>query len=129
MKKSAILKKQTKDHQESLSSIIKQVEASKHQAITTVNKLLIELYWFMGETIVNLQEKSNWGDGVVEQLSSNLRMRYPEMSGFFTRNFWDCKRFYLTYIDHPKLRPLVAEIGWMNYLIIKNFRLSDQAAR
>jgi len=46
MRKADIVKKQTQDYKSSLSSIIKKVEESKHKAITTVNRLLIELYWF-----------------------------------------------------------------------------------
>jgi len=129
MKKTAktdieIRKIQERDYKKSLSSIIKKVDDSKHRAITTVNKLLIELYWFIGETIVNLQEKGKWGDGVVEQLSGDLRMKYPNMSGFSSRNLWDCKRFYLTYHDFPKLRPPVAEISWTNNLILLNYAKS-----
>jgi len=75
MRETDIVKKQTQDYENSLSSILKKVEESKHKAITTVNRLLIELYWFIGETIVNLQEKSKWGDGVVEKLSEDLRMK------------------------------------------------------
>ena len=90
-----ISKNQTKDYQKSLSSIIKMVEESKHKAITTVNKLLIDLYWFIGETIINLQEKSKWGDGVVEKLSQDLKMKYPEQSGFSIRNLWNMKKFRL----------------------------------
>jgi len=118
MVKKSIVKKQTQDYDKSLSSIVEKIEESKHKAITTVNELLIELYWFIGETIVNLQEKGKWGDGVVEQLSGDLRMKYPNMSGFSSRNLWDCKRFYLTYHDFPKLRPLVAEIAWSHNLVI-----------
>lgn len=84
MGKTDIVKKQTQDYEKSLSSIVKRVEESKHKAITTVNKLLIELYWFIGETVVNLQEQGKWGDGVVEKLSQDLRVRYPEQSGFFS---------------------------------------------
>jgi predicted nuclease of restriction endonuclease-like (RecB) superfamily len=116
-----VIKKQTQDYEKSLASIIQKVEESKHKAITTVNKLLIELYWFIGETIVGLQEKSNWGDGVVEELSQDLRLKYPDMSGFSSRNLWDCKRFCLTYRNYPKLRPLVAEIGWTNNLVLLNY--------
>ena len=110
MKSTAIVKKQTRDYEKSLSSIVKKVEESKHKAMTTVNKLLIELYWFIGEAIVNLQEKSQWGDRVVEKLSEDLRLKYPEQRGFSSRNLWDCKRLYLTYRDFPKLRTLFAEI-------------------
>ncbi len=116
MKSTAIVEKQTRDYEKSLSSIVKKVEESKHKAMTTVNQLLIELYWFIGETIVNLQEKSTWGDKVVEKLSEDLRMKYPEQKGFSSRNLWDCKRWYLTYTEYPKLRPLVAEISWTHNL-------------
>lgn len=106
-----IIKKQSQDYTRSLSSIIRRIETSKHQAITTVNKLLIELYWFIGEHIVRLQEKGEWGDGVVEKLSQDLRMKYPDMNGLSARNLWDCKRLYQVYRDNPKLRTLSAEIS------------------
>ena len=102
---------QEQDYKKSLSSIVKKVEDSKHRAVTTVNKLLIELYWFIGQTIMNLQEKSKWGDGVVEKLSTDLRMKYPGMSGFSVRNLWNMKRFYETYLQYEKLQALPAEIS------------------
>lgn len=112
------LKKQTQDYEESLSSVIKKIEENKHQAITTVNKLLIEIYWFIGKTIVNLQEKSEWGSGVVEKLSQDLRMKYPEQSGFSVQNLWYMKKFYLTYHDKPILQTLSGELSWSNNVII-----------
>ncbi|MEW6556006.1 MAG: PDDEXK nuclease domain-containing protein [Elusimicrobiota bacterium] len=118
MKKLDIEKKQIKDYEKSLSSIIKKVEESKHKAITTVNKLLIELYWFIGRTIVNLQERSKWGDSVVEKLSQDLKTKYPDMNGFSVRNLWNMKRFYETYRECKKLQALPAEISWTNNVII-----------
>ena len=118
MKKVNIVKRQTQDYEKSLSSIIKRVEESKHRAITTVNKLLIELYWFIGETVVSLQEKSKWGDGVVRKLSQDLKMKYPDMSGFSVQNLWYMKKFYLTYRDRSILQPLAGEISWTNNVII-----------
>ncbi|MEW6096859.1 MAG: PDDEXK nuclease domain-containing protein [bacterium] len=118
MKETDIVKKQTQDYEKSLSSILKKVEESKHKAITTVDKLLIELYWFIGETIVSLQEKSKWGDGVVEKLSQDLRMKYPEISGFPIRNLWNMKRFYEIYREEKKLQTLSAEIiGKMQFYL------------
>ena len=115
-----ISRKQQQDYEKSLSSIIKKVEESKHKAITTVNKLLIELYWYIGKTIIELQERSKWGDGVVEKLSQDLRMQYPDQRGFSARNLWDCKRLYLTYKDFLKLRTLFAEISWSHNLLLLN---------
>jgi len=118
MKRTDIEKKQIQEYEESLSSIIKKVEESKHKAITTVNKLLIELYWFTGEIIVNLQERSKWGAGVVEKLSQDLRMKYPEQSGFSIQNLWHMKKFYLTYHDKPILQTLSGELSWSHNVII-----------
>jgi predicted nuclease of restriction endonuclease-like (RecB) superfamily len=118
MLKTDIIKKQSQDYTKSLSSIIKRIEESKHKALTSVNKLLIELYRFIGVTIVTMQEKGNWGDGVVEKLSHDLRIKYPDMNGFSVRNLWNMKRFYETYREHIKLQALPAEISWTNNVIV-----------
>ncbi len=83
---------QEQDYKKSLYSIIKKVEDSKHRAITIVNKLL-----------------------------QDLRVKYPDMSGFSSRNLWNCKRFYITYRDFSKLRTLFAEISRNNNLTLHNF--------
>ena len=118
MRRSNIVKKQTQDYEKSLSLIVKKIEEGKNIAITTVNRLLIELYWFIGETVVSLQEKSKWGDGVVEKLSQDLRMTYPEQSGFSVRNLWNMKRFYEIYPKYEKMQALPAEISWTNNVVI-----------
>jgi predicted nuclease of restriction endonuclease-like (RecB) superfamily len=120
MKKTLVTRRQMHHYEKSLISIIKKVEESKHKALTTVNQLLIELNWFIGEHIVTLQEKSQWGDGVVKKLSQDLLARFPELKGLSSRNLWDCKRFYLTYRSHPKLRTLFAEIAWSHNLLLLN---------
>jgi predicted nuclease of restriction endonuclease-like (RecB) superfamily len=121
MEKNKTEKIQIHDYEKSLASIIKKVEESKHKAISGVNKLLIDLYWFIGKTLVNLQEKSKWGEGVVEKLSKDLRMKYPEQSGFSLRNLWNMKQFFETYTQHEKLQTLSAEISWShNVLILQN---------
>jgi predicted nuclease of restriction endonuclease-like (RecB) superfamily len=118
MNRTVVIENQKHDYEKSLSSIVKKVEESKHQAITTVNKLLIDLYWFIGETIVSLQEKSKWGDGVVEKLSQDLRMKYPEHSGFSVQNLWYMKKFYLAYRETPILQTLSGELSWSNNVLI-----------
>ncbi len=118
MERKSIIKNQIQDYENSLSSIIRKVEESKHKAITTVNKLLIELYRFIGEAIVNLQEKSEWGDGVVEKLSQDLRIKYPGQGGFSVQNLWYMKKFYLTYRDIPILQTLSGELSWSNNVLI-----------
>ena len=113
-----VAKKRTMDYEKSLSFIVKKFEENRHKSLTAVNKLLIELYQFIGETIVNLQEKSKWGGAVVEKLSRDLRMKYPEQSGFSVQNLWYMKKFYSIYRDKPILQTLSGEISWTNNVII-----------
>jgi len=115
-----ITKKQTQDYEKSLSVLIKRIDESRYKAITTVNKLLVELYWFIDESIIELQDKGKWGDKVVGKLSHDLRIKYPGQSGFSERNLWDCKRFYLTYREFPKLRTVFAVISWSHNLLLLN---------
>ena len=79
-----------------------------------------EVYQFVGEQIVNMQEKREWGDSVVEKLSSYLKMKFPDMSGFSVRNLWNMKRFYETYRSVEKLQTLSAEIAWSHNLLLLN---------
>jgi predicted nuclease of restriction endonuclease-like (RecB) superfamily len=118
MKKTDTLARPIWHYQKSLSSIIKKVEKSKHKAITTVNKFLIELYWFIGQCIVNLQEKSKWGDSVIEKLSQDLKMRFPEMSGFSVQNLWYMRKMYLSFQLSPILQTMSGELSWSNNVII-----------
>lgn len=113
-----VVKSKRHDYEKSLSAVIKKIEESKHKAITTVNKLLIDLYWFIGETIVSLQEKSRWGDAVVEKLSSDLKMKYPEHNGFSIQNLWYMKKYCLTYRNTPILQTLSGELSWSNNILI-----------
>jgi len=109
-----ITKQQTQDYEESLSTLIKKIDESRNKAITTANKLLINLYGFIGKTIIELQEDGKWGDGVVLKMSRDLRMTYPNQKGFSERNLWNMKNFFETYQKHEKLQTLSAEISWSN---------------
>ena len=100
-------------YQDFLHDIKTQVTQSRIGAVRAVNRSLIELYWSLGKMIVERQEELGWGHAVVDQLSTDLRIEFPDMTGFSPRNLWDIKRFYETYANAPEfLRQLVAEIPW-----------------
>ena len=66
--------------------------------------------------------QASHGDGVVRQLSVDLKERYPKM-GLSPRNLWYMKRFYLRYCDSDiKVQRSVALLPWSHnvYLLGKN---------
>src|SRR5262245_10695118 len=66
--------------------------------------------------IVERQQRSTWGKGVVITLAGDLRHEFPGISGFSAANLWRMKLFYETYATNAKLAPLVREIAWTHNL-------------
>lgn len=62
-----------------------------------VNQELIQLYWYLGESIVARQEKTTWGDKFIEKLAIDLKIEYPQIKGFSKRNLQVIRQWYLFY--------------------------------
>lgn len=101
-----------------LSEIKERIRSAQYAALKAVNHELISLYWDIGCLIVARQEAAGWGDGVVEQLASDLRAEFPGVGGFSASNLWRMKGFFEAYSGQEKLAPLVREIGWSHNLVI-----------
>ena len=78
-----------------LSDVKQLISESRHRALATVNRELVCLYWHIGRVIVRQQETANWGDAVVEQLSADLRMEFPSMTGLLRNNLFRMRQSYL----------------------------------
>ncbi len=95
-----------------LRQIKEQYRRSQAKAAVRVNDAMIEFYWFLGHEIVDLKAESRWGDGVIEQLSLDMREAFHGAKGFSTRNLWYVKSWYIFYHKHiEKLQQAVADLG------------------
>ncbi|HMT71675.1 MAG TPA: DUF1016 N-terminal domain-containing protein, partial [Saprospiraceae bacterium] len=77
-----------------LRDIKSNIQRSQLKASVAVNTELIKMYWFLGKEIFEKQENSVWGSGFIDQLSKDLKLEFPEMSGFSPKNLRYCKTFY-----------------------------------
>lgn len=50
--------------------IVGMIESSRHRAAQTVNAILVDLYWSVGEYIFRKIQADGWGKGTVEALSA-----------------------------------------------------------
>jgi predicted nuclease of restriction endonuclease-like (RecB) superfamily len=98
--------------------IIHLIKQSRTNAIRAINSELINLYWNIGEYIHNKIETSEWGDAIVSELAKYIQKNEPELKGFSDKNIWRMKQFYETYMNFPKLSPLVREISWTHNMLI-----------
>jgi len=67
------------------------------KAVVAVNVELLMFYWQLGAEIVHKQSESQWGDGLINQLSHDLMAEFPDMKGFSVSNLKYMRRWYLFY--------------------------------
>lgn len=95
-----------------------EIRAAQYRALQKVNREMIGLYWLLGKLIAERQQKHGWGKSVVENLSKEIQLEFPGLSGFSSANLWRMRVFFDTYKDDAFLAPLVREIGWSHNMII-----------
>ena len=101
-----------------VTEIKHRIAEAQYSALKSVNTELINLYWDIGQKIVEQQEKYSWGKAVVENLSQDLQKEYSGLKGFSVGNLWRMRNFYLQYYQNQKLAPMVREISWTKNIII-----------
>jgi predicted nuclease of restriction endonuclease-like (RecB) superfamily len=118
----------TAEYKTFFKEIKERIHKAQYDALKSVNKELINLYWDIGKSITAKQEKLGWGKSIVETLARDLQKEFLGIHGFSARNLWNMRTFYLTYKDSQKLQPLVAEISWTKNVIIME-RCKDDIRR
>lgn len=107
------------NREQQFAEVISMIRNSRDEVVRLANASLIDLYWRVGKYISDKIAVSEWGDGVVKQLSDYIERNSPETKGFSDKNLWRMKQFYETYkgVDE-KLSTLLRQISWSNNLAI-----------
>ncbi|MAP09271.1 MAG: hypothetical protein CMM00_10880 [Rhodopirellula sp.] len=83
------------EYRDWIVSIKSRVQTSQVKAAVSVNVAMLELYWFIGDQIVERQENAGWGSGFLKQMSQDLLTEFPDTKGFSVRNLQRMRRWYL----------------------------------
>lgn len=92
-----------RDYAALLEDIKGRIRAAQLKAAVTVNREMIALYWDIGRSIVERQQREGWGKGVVNRLAKDLQKEFPGVSGFSLQNLWYMRSFYLAWTDEVKV--------------------------
>jgi predicted nuclease of restriction endonuclease-like (RecB) superfamily len=114
------------DYKTWLLDLKSKIKQSQIKASLTVNSQLIAMYWELGKDIVKKQQSSKWGAGLIEQLSKDLKLEFPEMGGFSKRNLELIKQWVLFYDDPivitkqvvSQLQKVIFLIPWGHHILI-----------
>ena len=84
------------------------IDATRRNAVRSVNAAMTAAYWLIGRHIVEFEqggrERGEYGRNVVERLGEDLSARYGR--GFSGRNLWQMRAFYAAW---PVLQPEPAD--------------------
>ena len=104
--------------EQTFSEIVQLIADSQEKAVRSVNTVLIDLYWTVGEIISRKIASAEWGDAVVPKLAAYVAKTQPGLRGFTRANLFRMRQFYEAYREDEKVAPLVRQIPWTHHLLI-----------
>jgi hypothetical protein len=71
-----------------LETIKQKIKTAQMKVAVTANSQVVGLYWDLAKEIIEKQRDAQWGDAILEQLSIDLRLSFPDINGFSRRNLY-----------------------------------------
>ena len=120
---------QDKQYKKWLENIKQKIKSAQLKVAASVNTQLMQLYWDLAKDIVQKQNEANWGDAVLEQLATDLKISFPNINGFSRRNLYAIRQWYLFYsLNYEFVPQAVAQIPWgHNRMIISKIKDTTEA--
>lgn len=90
-------------------NIVTEIDRCRLASALKVNQDLLQLYWFIGNQILEKQRMLGWGSNVIDNLSHDLSDRYSDMKGFSVRNLKYMRAFAESYPEFPIVQVSLAQ--------------------
>src|SRR3989442_759171 len=87
------------DYAEALRQIKIRIQQERLRVVLAANSAMVLLYWDLGRMILDRQERAGWGARVIDRLSLDLRVAFPDMKGFSPRNLKYMRAFAAAWPD------------------------------
>ena len=94
-----------KEYVQWVKSLVERYRQSQIKAAVKVNTEQLKFNWLLGRDIVEMNVEQRWGEGVIDQLSRDLKEEMPLVEGLSVTNLRYCRRFYLLYSNTFGIRP------------------------
>lgn len=117
-----------KEYVEWLHDLKLRFREAQNKAAIHVNIEMLQFYWRLGRDMCALHIEERWGEGIVSQLSIDLRNMFPDTKGFSNTNIKYIRRWYLFYyqsniisqqaVDQLELPEKFTFVSWGNHIQI-----------
>ncbi|WP_374503615.1 YhcG family protein [Zoogloea sp.] len=111
-----------------LADLKTRIHSAQQRAALAVNRELVRLYWQIGQDILARQAAQGWGAKVIDRLSQDLRLAFPEMKGFSRANLMYMRAFAAAWPDEKIVQQAVGQLPWGHNLVLLS-QLKDPAQR
>ena len=94
-----------KDYKQWVKALIERYRETLVRASVKVNSEQLIYNFLLGRDIVEMHVEERWGEGVIPQLSKDLKREMPTVEGLSVTNLRYCRRFYLLYCKLVAIYP------------------------
>ena len=116
------------DYRETLNLIIEKIQLAQQKAVIATNITLLDLYWEIGNVILNKKKEQGWGAKVIENLSKDITSTFPEAKGYSSRNLKYMCQFAKTYSNFLDVKDELSKVSWSHNLVLMS-KIKDENER
>ena len=98
------------NYQHLLSKLKEKIQLARTKAILTVNAQLLAVYWEIGMIILEQQQSEGWGAKIIDRLAADLKIEFPDETGFSVRNLKYMRAFAEAYPDFIVSQPPASKL-------------------
>ena len=80
-----------------LDNLKEKIRQARVKAILSVNAQLLQVYWEIGKVILEQQKNEGWGAKIIDRLAADLKVEFPDETGFSVRNLKYMRAFAEAY--------------------------------
>lgn len=106
------------DYKETLQLIIQKIEIAQQRAVISTNITLLDLYWDIGNIILNKKKEQGWGAKVIDTLSNDIAIAFPGTKGYSSRNLKYMSQFAKTYSNYLDIKGELSKVSWSHNLVL-----------
>lgn len=112
-------------YREFFNKLKSHISMGKVRAAVTLNKEVVHMYWQIGKDLVEKGNATNWGDKLLEQISHDLRIDFPEMKGFSITNLKHMRVLALLYPDGIS-QHTIDQLPWGHIMVLTRVKNSEE---
>ena len=106
------------DYAAVLHDLKDRIQTERLRVTLAANAAMVLLYWDIGKVVLDRQGQQGWGAKIIDRLSCDLKIAFPEMTGLSPRNLKYMRKFADSWPDRAIVQGPLAQITWYHNLAL-----------